>query len=208
MYTQGVFFPPLWSYSSSVSAKQTCWLGRDSLWTPKMANKKQKSRKNRKNFTAIPFSTFITLSTLAANTVLSADLLGSALAEDLFVISVDGLWTVRGLTAGEVPLGVGLAHGDYSVTEILENLEIEVISPDSMIEMEKAKRKVRRVGTFAEGGVTDMSLNDGKPIRSIMKFTVGNSQNISVWVRNNSGSALTTGATLQLNGTIFGRWLR
>ncbi len=169
---------------------------------------KKKSKKNRKNFVSIPFSTFITLAALAANTVIKSDLLGSDLAEDLFVISVDALWTVRGLTAGEVPLGVGLAHGDYTVAEILENLEIEVISPDNLIEMEQAKRKVRRVATFAEGGVTDMSINDGKPMRTRMLFTVGNSQNIAVWLRNNSGAILTTGATLQLNGTIYGRWLR
>lgn len=170
--------------------------------------RKRKGRTNRKGFVAIPFSTFITLDTLADNTVIKANILGNDLAEDLFIISIDGLWTLRNLTGGETPIEIGLAHSDYTIAEILENLEIEVISPDAKIEMERAKRKIRRVGIFAKGDRTDQGIGDGMPLRTKLLFTVGNSQNLALWARNISGATLTTGALIQGNGTIFGRWLR
>ena len=44
------------------------------------------------------------------------------LGEDIFVISVDCMWNLRGHTASETPLEFGFAHGDLSVTEIAEAL--------------------------------------------------------------------------------------
>ncbi len=168
----------------------------------------KKKSNNRKNFVAIPFSTFITLGTLGNGLALKANLLGSDFAEDLFVISVDGSWTIQDLTSNESPIEVGYSHSDYSVAEIVENLEIEVTSPDSKIEMEQAKRKIRRAAMFNTFNATHDVLNDGKPIRSKLKFMIGDGFNLAFWARNISGAALTTGALIKLNGTIYGRWMR
>ncbi len=169
--------------------------------------KKKKNKKNRKNFVAIPFTTLITLGTLANNTVIIADVLNADLVEDLFVISIDALWTLLNQTAGESPIEVGFAHTDYSVAEILEHLDVAITGPDSdMIEMERLKRIVRRAGLFSEQVTGDFSLNDGTKIRTPFKRFLGN--NISAWARNQFGSSLTTGSVIRLSGTIFGRWVR
>ncbi len=144
---------------------------------------------------------------MANNTVLIADVLGSDLQEDLFVISIDALWTLLNVTTGESPIEVGFAHTDYSVGEILENLDVAITGPDQdMIAKEQSKRIVRRAGIFAHSSVTDLVLNDGNQVRTKILRFMGN--NISAWARNQTGSTLTTGAVVRLSGTVFGRWVR
>ncbi len=170
---------------------------------------KKKSKRNRsKNFVAIPFSMQIPLSTLADATVIQADILGSALGEDLFVISIDAMFTLKDLTAGEVPLQVGFSHSDLSVGEVNEALNAELTDPDDIIQKERARRPVRRAGTFNLGSIGDLELADGVPQRTKMKFSVGDGHNISAWLANKSGATLTTGAIMHCNGTIYGRWQR
>jgi len=149
----------------------------------------------------------VSLSTLANNTVITVDLI-SSLVEDMYVISVDLAWSVRGLTAGETPLQVGLSHGDYTVGEVLENLDASSLDPDDKIDQEHARRLVRRVGVFQGTGETDLVLADGKEIRTPVKFTVGDGKSFDAWLCNRSGALLTTGAVLQIFGTVYGRWLR
>ncbi len=136
--------------------------------------------KNRRNFVAAPINSSVSLSTLGNNTVISVDLV-SSLVEDMYIMSVDLAWSIRGLTAGETPLQVGLAHGDYSVTEVLENLDASSLDPDDKIDQERVRRLVRRVGVFNETGATDMPLNDGKEIRTKVKFTVGDGKSFDAW---------------------------
>lgn len=174
----------------------------------KMAKTKYKKYKtNRKGFVAIPFSTQLSLSTLADDTVLSSSLFISAFGEDIFIISVDAHWALR-ITANELPVEVGFAHGDLTDIEIKENTEAELTDPDDIIAKERARRPVRRVGVFSVGGVTDMVLNDGVKIRTPIKFSVGNDHVLNFWAKNISGATLTTGAFVELNGTLFGRWQR
>ncbi len=170
--------------------------------------KKKYKKFNRKNFVSIPFSSFITLGTLADSTVILADLLGNALGEDLFIISIDCVWTIRGLTGSEVPIDFGFAHDDLSITEVLEALTAELTDPDDIIQKERARRPVRRAGAFNVGSVTNIAINDGNNVRTKMRFSVGDSHNISGWARNLSGATLTTGAIIQMNGVIYGRWQR
>lgn len=163
-------------------------------------------RKNRKGFVAIPFSIQLALGTLANETVLMSSIL-SSLAEDLYVISID-VWTaIRALTAGEGPIFCGICHGDYSVTEVKECLEANVVNPDDKIAVEHSRRQVRKYGVF-HGLNTEEVLNDGKSQRVKVRFTVGSGQNFSFWAYNNSGAALTTGAQVEIMGTIYGKWLR
>ncbi len=161
-----------------------------------------------RNFVAIPFEAEKALTTLADDTVIIQSLLSAAFTEDFFAISVDVLWQIRNLTVGEGPLPVGLAHGDYTVGEILEAIEAERLGPDDMILNEKANRKVRRSGSFS--GVTgDSVLNDGKPIRTPLRFSVGSGHTLSAWLVSRAAvTNLTTGATLILSGTLYGRWQR
>ncbi len=166
-----------------------------------------RKRRNRKGFTALPFSISLALLTLADETILATQLLGGVFIEDFFCISVDGQWGLRGLTAGEGPIDVGYSHDDYSVAELKENLTANLLDPDNKIVQEQSRRLVRRAGIFNGVAATEV-LNDGKAIRTKLRFMVGNDHAIQFWVRNRSGANLTTGALIELNGTLYGRWVR
>jgi len=170
----------------------------------------RKSKFNRrKNFVAIPFNTQLALATLGSGDVLSISLLGAALGEDLFIISMDSYVAIRSLTAGEVPLFVGMAHGDLSVTEIQEAIDASLTDPDDIIARERARRPVRRMGVFGDGVLTHQTLQyntDNR--RTTVKFSVGDGHAINGWVGNESGGTLTTGAIVEWQGTIYGRWQR
>ncbi len=162
-------------------------------------------RKTQKGFVAIPVTASISLSTLANNTTLTASLLGT-LQEDLYVISAHLTWTIRTLTAGEGPLQVGIAHSDYTVGEVQENIDVTLLGPGKKIEQEQARRLVRRVGMF-DGLASEEKLFDGVPIKTTIKWVADDGEDLNVFVSNRSGGAMTTGAIIQCHGTVFGRWL-
>ncbi len=172
-----------------------------------MANKSNRRRGRRSGFVAIPFQAVLNLGTLNTDLVLAADALGNALGEDLFVISIACDTALRGLTAGEGPITIGFAHSDLSVTEIAEALVAEVSDPDDIIAKERARRPVRRHGTFS-GLATEEALDNGQTKKTTMKFSIGDGHNISCWAQNRSGANLTTGGSVVFDGTIFGRWQR
>lgn len=169
--------------------------------------KKKQTGKNRKNFVAIPFEGLITLGTLGSNTVLAVPLLGSVFGEDIFIVSVDVLASIRGLTTTEGPLVLGLAHSNLTVAEVAEALAAEVTDPDDFIARERARRPVRRFGLFNDGSANQV-INDGKMLRVPVRFSVGDNHDLDIFVMNRSGATLTTGAIIPFQGTIFGRWQR
>ncbi len=169
---------------------------------------KKRSRKNRKGFVAIPFNASVALATLADNTVLATNMFGSNYGEDLYIISVDATWHIDALTDGQGPIPVGYSHSDLTVAEIGEALSAELTDPDNIIQKERARRPVRRAGAFQGKVGGNETLNDGNLIRTQIKFTVGNDFQLQFWAVNRSGAVLTTGATLRINGTLYGRWRR
>lgn len=169
-----------------------------------MARKRKGTR--TRNFVAIPFNEEVALGALADDTV-GSDAILASLVEDLYVISIDAQCAWGGHSIGEGPLQVGYSHGDYTVAEIEECLDANVVDPDDKIANEHSRRLVRRLGTFS-GVATDEVLNDGKKIRTKLKFTIGDGKNLQFWYYNQSGAPLTTGSFLRLHGTIYGKWLR
>ncbi len=175
--------------------------------------RKRTRRRSSRNFVAIPFTKNLLLATLANATVLTVPVT-AGLTEDLYVISCDLSATFIGLTAGEGdPMQIGLAHGDYGVTEIKENLEVAITGPGDKINQERTRRLVRRTGMLQAQGTnvhTEMSMigrNGSRIVRTTCKFVVQNPSTLQAWIQNRSGAALTTGSTLVLNGTVFGRWI-
>ncbi len=166
---------------------------------------KHKRSRRRSNFVAIPFSVSLALSTLADNAVLTAALM-SAQTEDLYVISVDASYALQEVTAGEGPLEVGFSHSAYSVAQIAENLIAQQTGPGDVIAVEQSRRMVRRTGKFS-GLSTHEVLADGRKIRTKCKFAITGSNNLDLWVQNQSDAALTTGAVVDVSGTIYGRWI-
>ncbi len=168
---------------------------------------KTKKHNRRKNFVAIPFFSEMALGTLGDDTVVLTSIIGSNFLEDIFCISIDLLATITDLANGEVPIVVGFAHGDLTVTEILEFLGAELVDPDNIIQRERARRPVRRTGQFSDPTGAG-HLADGLKVRTTLKFSIGNDHSLSFWAVNRSGAALTTGSIIKLSGTLFGRWMR
>lgn len=159
-----------------------------------------------RNFVVIPVSQQLTVGALASNTVIAADLLAS-LTEDLFVISANLMVSFTNHTGGEGPLQVGMAHGDLSVTEIAENLNANLTGPDDIIQKERSRRPVRKIGMFS-GAAADENLFDGRQSKTTVKFSIGDGHALVVWLVNRSGATLTTGTLVRFDGEIYGRWQR
>ncbi len=172
------------------------------------------ARKRSKGFVAIPVDATLTIGNLGSKAVAVADLMGGNLTEDLYAISADLSAQVLGLTAGQGdPSLLVLAHGDYSAAEIAEHLVVKLLGPGNKIEQERQRRLVRKVGPFYSHGTIDqvemfLRGRDGSGIvRTKLKFIVQSGKTLDVGFYNNSGASLTTGATVRIVGTVFGRWV-
>ncbi len=174
-------------------------------------------KRNNKNFAVLNTSVALSLSTLSDDTVLDATLMSSALTEDFFLISADMSCSIRGLTAGQGdPMSFGICHGDYAAAEIRQNLDNEYLGPGTKIEQEQSRRLVRESGILQQQGNQDdtfTNLNaigrDGsRIIRTSCKFFIESGRTVKTWIWNRSGGSLTTGATAEIRGKLYGRWHR
>ncbi len=165
-----------------------------------------KARKRNVKFSVIKFDFNRSLTTLAADAFTSINLLSNNMGRPCYAISVDTWWGLSDFVAGEGPLEVGYAHSDLSTAEIGECLDAEPNSPGEIIEREQASRPVRIAGLFS-GFSSGEALNDGKPMRTKLGFTLDDAQNVLMWVRNLNANPLTTGASIRGIGKLYVRWL-
>ncbi len=141
----------------------------------------------------------LALSTLAAATLISSDL-SDNVDEESFLLSTECVYAIRGATAGEGPIIIGWAHNDYTDAEIEAWVELsQGWTRGDLVAMEIQKRKIRQVGIFANQG-TDEILNDGKPLKTPMKFTLVSAKGLALWAYNASGAQLATGQVVTANG--------
>ncbi len=106
------------------------------------------------------------------------------------------------MTAGDGPITVGYAFGDYTITEIKEALEsASSINAGNKIAQEQANRWVRVVGTL--GGTGNSTLNDGQPVTTKLNWAVQIGSAINVFAYNESAGAQTTGAVLDVVGDLW-----
>ncbi len=109
-------------------------------------------------------------STLGANTAILAGSTG-VLQEKAYLTSVVLKWSLGNLTpvANAGPIVCGVAHSDYSISEIEAWIENDAgWSQGDLTAQEIAKRKIRQVGVFeTPDAITDqVVLNDGKHIHT------------------------------------------
>jgi len=163
---------------------------------------KHRRRRNR-NFGVIRVQNSQPLGTLGDNTVISITL--AAVTQEMYAIAADLLWNIRGGTSGEGPVMIGLAHGDYTITEIKEAIEADVTSQGTKIEQEQARRQVRDVGYIGDVG-PGIQFNDGKIKRTKLGFSIEDGQDVQGFAYNLHGSPLTTGGSLEVTGKIYVNW--
>ncbi len=169
-----------------------------------LAKRGRPKRRWNPNNAVVRITTTKVLSTLASKTIL-LEALTVVSGNEYRAISLKIAWSLQALTAGEGPVHVGVAHGDYTVTEVDEWMESQSsMSRGNLIEHEKASRKIRLVGTFS--GEANESLNNGRPIRTKLNWAVVGDEVINLFIYNGGAAPLTTGGVLGAVGSIFLRW--
>ncbi len=145
------------------------------------------------------------IGTLNAKVVIFAGF-DNSVVERTFISSVVATWALKNVTPSATagPLLVGLAHGDYTAAEIEEWIENTAgWAEANQIGQEIGKRKIRKVGIFANSGaVTEASvLNDGRPIRTKCGWILTSGQSVSAWAYNlGTGAYATTDPSVDISG--------
>ncbi len=168
--------------------------------------RKRHGRGRRAALVPLKFTISVNLSTLAANAAILADTV-AGLLQDFDVVSTDLTAVLRNHTAGEGPIDFGLNAQQYDAAEVVEALDASPLSQYGTAQ-ERSNRRVRHYGTFS-GSQTEEEVNDGEPIRRKMflRAVGGTSTPVAqVWIRNLSGATLTTGSSVSVQGTHWGRW--
>lgn len=148
----------------------------------------------------------LALGTLAAKTLIGTTF-DETVVDRTLVSSIKAVWSLQNFTAiaGDGPIMVGVAHGDYSDAEIEEVLEnTGSWNEGDMIAQERSKRKIRTIGTFdiqvadaAEGAAV---LNEGRLIHTKLNWILNQGVRLKIWGYNLGTGALTTGAVINANG--------
>ncbi len=159
---------------------------------------KRKPTKRRFNLRGVQSSPQLALGGLLANIAIVGACYGNA--DGAYrIMSHTATWSIANHTAGQGPIVVGFAHGDYTVTEIKESLESAgSISIGDKIANERTNRLIRRVGTF-DGASTEETLNDGRAIKVRLNWAIPIGTNLNLFAYNDGGD-LTTGTILHVNG--------
>ncbi len=147
----------------------------------------------------------MSLTTLAASAATKFALLGTTSKDKIRISSVKLAFTwddATGDTEGNAdgPLLVGIAHGDYSSTEIEEFIEaVTSINFADKIAAERSRRLIRVIGLIAPQRPTIPA--SGIPMRVKLNWVFGEAQTPFFWAYNTSpGVALTTGSQLECVG--------
>ncbi len=154
----------------------------------------------------------LALAALAAGDVTSA-VFDQAVVEQTFVSSLVASYAMAGLTVGADigPFTVGIAHSDYTPAEIEEFLEnTGAWDVSDKIAQEKAKRLIRVIGIFPGppgGGLEAAVLNNGRPIKTKLNWTLISGKTLQLWVRNGGSQPVaTTVPDIKVDGHI-NMWL-
>ncbi len=170
-----------------------------------MPNKSVGNRGRRKYLKGI-LTEDMQLGTLASK-ALVAQISSDTVVESTWLSSVKCTWAISDLTPadGAGPIMVGVAHSDYSATEIEEFIEnANSWNEGDLVAQEIAKRKIRIVGILVPevaGAVGDGRLNDGKPITTKCGWILTTGNGVDIWAYNMGDVALgTTDPQVSVNG--------
>ncbi len=131
--------------------------------------------------------------------------MASVVDQDTWLMSTDISVAMFGHTAGEGPLIVGLAHGDYDSQEIEEYLEASAAWDEGdKVAQEHRRRKVRTLGMLP-GFASNESLWDGAQKRVKLGFKLQIGETLKVWIYNFGAGTLTAGTTVKWAGTLWTR---
>lgn len=145
------------------------------------------------------------IGTLNAKVVIAAGF-DQAVVERTLISSIVATYSLKNVTPSPTagPLLVGIAHSDYSASEIEAWIEnTGAWSEGDKVAMEVGGRKIRKIGIFGNtGSVNDAAvLNDGKPIKTKLNWILVTGQSLQLWGYNlGSGAYATTDPSVDAQG--------
>ncbi len=124
------------------------------------------------------------------------------------ISSVKALYSLSGWTevdnAG--PIMIGIAHGDYNLTEIeawIEQTETASWLSSDKIAAEVSGRLIRRIGVFrgANQVLGAAILNDGRPLTTKLNWALASGETVQYFVYNlGSAAVATTDPQVEIDG--------
>ncbi len=170
-----------------------------------LAKKPKRRRRSMANYVKGGIDDELQLGTLGGRTLVSI-VTDETMIEKGFISSLVATWSLTEFTTAsdDGPILCGVAHSDYSDAEIeafIENANSWNIG--DKINQEIAKRLVRVIGTFRATPSATLGaavLNDGKPIKTKLNWTLITGAGLRFWGYNLGSSALSTGAKMFVQG--------
>ncbi len=167
-----------------------------------MANKPRKRR--RTPVKKLRVSESLALGTLGAGSIVT-DNFDDVVSEKMFLLSLEATWALGEHTPDQGAITVGVAHSDYSSTEITEWLAASgAWDLGDLVAREQNNRKIRQVGTFA-GALAQETLKEGLYIKTPLRFIVETGQTLQSWAFNKDTSVLTTGSLVTIEGQVWAK---
>jgi len=145
------------------------------------------------------------LGALATHDVLSFSA-PDVVTEKAWLSSVKAVWSLKDLTSAQSdgPVVVGVAHSDYTATEIEAWIEnAGAWDAGNMVAQEVSRRKIRIVGSFTQGvsGITEtFVLNDGRAITTKCGWMLTTGDTVQFWAFNTGSGNLITGSFVSITG--------
>ncbi len=132
--------------------------------------------------------------TLGARTVAS-EAFDDTVNERTLVSSIVATYSINSLTqlADTGPFLVGVAHSDYTTTEITEFLQNSGSwNEGDLVNQEIGKRKIRVIGTIATDGdaADSYNLEEGAKIKSKLNWILLQGQTLDLWIMNQGSVAV------------------
>ena len=170
-----------------------------------LAKRKPFRRRNWNSYLSGVLEIDKSLTTLASKALTSAT--SETVIESMRVSSIRATWAISDFTPGANigPIICGVAHSDYDDTEIESWVEdAGSWNLGNLTAREIRTRRIRQVGVFSAPGAAnlDMSLNDGRPIKTKLNWVLTTGDGLKFWAYNTGGQDI---ATTVPNMTVFGR---
>ncbi len=168
---------------------------------------KRKGRRRFRRYIRGVLDEQIALGTLGPEDVLTQD--SDVVTETAWLSSIKATWALIDFSPGtqDGPLLVGIAHSDYTSTEIEGWIEQAAGASWSQADLiatrEVGRRLIKQIGVFTNLGPTAASadaLNDGRPITTKCGWPLATGQGVRYWVYNSGTGTLATGAFVHVNG--------
>ncbi len=164
------------------------------------------AKKSNKNFQSVVFDNSRVLLTLAAATGLEQALTDDAASEGYYAISMDIALAMTGITAAEGPIDCWIMHSDWTLAEFEEYLELATGFDRGDMksrEIQARGKTMKHIGVLTS---EEPALADGQIKRVKLGIYIAEGSTLDLIYYNSGAAPLTTGATVNASGKMYGRW--